>query len=228
MRWLLQTWRTGLTSPSAAPPAAQTPRDVTGWIIRPTAKRTEQEQANLTRIIDRYLTLRTLGLLVGDFAEMLRKRRGSISTPGSRTRGPAISRSCRDSRRSAQGLRHRPKRTHRFRSSGAVEGAVCRLKALKRQMFRRAKFHLLRQRILRRRAELARVPRYTGGHHYHLRPSAHRRHRNPPPPRADVPRALTSSRPQRKRLRKPSTARPTAMSSASAPASVRPRRPRSP
>jgi hypothetical protein len=81
VRRLLQTWRTGLTSPSAAPPATQTPRDVTGWIIRPTAKRTEQEQANLTRILDRYLTLRTLGLLVGDFAEMLRKRRGSISTP---------------------------------------------------------------------------------------------------------------------------------------------------
>jgi hypothetical protein len=111
---LLQTWRTGVTSPSAAPPATQTPRDVTGCIIRPTAKRTEQEEANLTRILDRCPTLRTLGPLVGDFAGMLRKRRGSISIPGSRTRGPAISHSCRDSRRSAQGLRHRPKRTHRF------------------------------------------------------------------------------------------------------------------
>jgi transposase len=148
VRRLLQTWRTGVTSPSAAPPATQTPRDVTGWIIRPTAKRTEQEQANLTRILGRCPTLRTLGPLVGDFAGMFRKRRGSISIPGSRTRDSDISQQIRggllkDYDTVRNGLTV-------FRSSGAVEGAVCRLKALKRQMFRRAKFHLLRQRVLRR------------------------------------------------------------------------------
>jgi transposase len=33
-------------------------------------------------------------------------------------------------------------------SSGAVEGHVCRIKVIKRQMYGRAKFDLLRQRIL--------------------------------------------------------------------------------
>jgi transposase len=33
-------------------------------------------------------------------------------------------------------------------SSGAVEGAVCRLKSIKRSMFGRAKFDLLRKKVL--------------------------------------------------------------------------------
>jgi hypothetical protein len=226
VRRLLQTWRTGLTSPSAAPPAAQTPRDVTGWIIRPTAKRTEQEQANLTRILDRRPTLRTLGLLVGDFG-MLCKRRGSISTPGSRTRGPAISRS----RYAAVCSRT----TTPSETDSPFSGAAAQLRALSADS-RRSRGRCSAEPSSTFYASASCAAGRTSasslatlaGHHYHLRPSAHRRHRNPPPPRADVPRAPTSSRPQRKRLGKPSTAGPTAMSSASAPASVQPRRPRSP
>jgi hypothetical protein len=76
VRRLLQTWRTSSTPPSADPSATHTPREVTGWIIRPAAERTEQEQTDLTRILDRCQTLRTVDRLVGDFAGMLRERRG--------------------------------------------------------------------------------------------------------------------------------------------------------
>jgi hypothetical protein len=52
------------------------PRQVTGWIIRPIVERTEQEQADLTRILGRCQVLRRIDELVSDFAGMLRQRQG--------------------------------------------------------------------------------------------------------------------------------------------------------
>ena len=66
---------------------------------------------------------------------------------------------CVDPTAAAIAFRHAPRRhtcvgidvTHGLTldwSSGAVAGAVCRLKAIKRQMFGRANFDLLRRRVL--------------------------------------------------------------------------------
>jgi hypothetical protein len=49
---------------------------VTGWIIRPATERTEHEQTDLTRILDRCQTPQTVDRPVGDVAGMLRERRG--------------------------------------------------------------------------------------------------------------------------------------------------------
>jgi hypothetical protein len=76
LRRLLQTWRANAISPSATPVATLKPRQVTGWIIRPAAKRTEQDQADLARILARCPILRTVDQLVSDFAGMLPYRQG--------------------------------------------------------------------------------------------------------------------------------------------------------
>jgi transposase len=50
-------------------------REVTGWIIRPAAERTDREQGDLPRIFERCDSLRTVDELVSDFAGMLRQLR---------------------------------------------------------------------------------------------------------------------------------------------------------
>jgi transposase len=132
VRRLLQAWRTSSTPPSADPSATHTPREVTGWIIRPAAERTEQEQTDLTRILDRCQTLRTVDRLVGDFAGMLRERRGRhLDTWIADAKASDIPQLqgfaaglLKDYDAVRNGL------TLNW-SSGAVEGAVCRLKQSK-------------------------------------------------------------------------------------------------
>jgi transposase len=149
VRRLLQTWRANATPPSATPVSTPKPGQVTGWIIRPAAKRTEQEQADLARILDRCSTLRTVDQLVSDFAGMLRQRQGQhLDTWIARAQASDIAQLqgfaaglLKDYDAVRNGL------TLPW-SSGAVEGAVCKLKSIKRQMFGRANFDLLRRRVL--------------------------------------------------------------------------------
>jgi transposase len=76
VRRLLQSWRSGEIRPSAMPVTTHTPRDVTGWMIRPTAELTDQERSDLAGVLDRCPELRTVNQLVGDFAGMVRELRG--------------------------------------------------------------------------------------------------------------------------------------------------------
>lgn len=76
VRRLLHTWRESSTPPTATPITTPKPRQVTGWIIRPTHKRTEPEQADLAQILDRCPVLRTVDELVSDFGGILRHRCG--------------------------------------------------------------------------------------------------------------------------------------------------------
>ena len=78
VRRLLHTWRESSTPPTATPITTPKPRQVTGWIIRPTHKRTEPEQADLAQILDRCPVLRTVDELVSDFGGILRHRRGKL------------------------------------------------------------------------------------------------------------------------------------------------------
>lgn len=91
---------------------------------RPAANRSESEQADLTRILDRCTQPRTVDQLVSDFAGRLRQRQGQHSTPGR-------------SRRARDTLSH---------SSGAVERQHHQ-KAIKRALYGRAKLDLPRHRV---------------------------------------------------------------------------------
>jgi transposase len=149
VRRLLQTWRDGTIKPTAVTAVAPKPREVTGWIIRPAAERTDREQADLARILDRCDSLRTVDELVSDFAGMLRQRQGQhLDTWITQARASAVAQLTGfaagllkdyDAVRNGLTLPY---------SSGAVEGNVCRLKAIKRQMYGRANFDLLRLRVV--------------------------------------------------------------------------------
>ncbi|MFE3002952.1 ISL3 family transposase [Nocardia sp. NPDC059246] len=145
VRRLLHTWRAGTTPPIAAPK----PRQVTGWIIRPAVHRTEPEKADLARILDRCPVLRTVDQLVSDFGGMLRHRRGqhldawiaaAQTSDVTQLQGFAA-RLLKDYDAVRNGL------TLPW-SSGAVEGTVTKLKAVKRAIYGRANFDLLRRRKL--------------------------------------------------------------------------------
>lgn len=149
VRRLLQAWRAGTASPTATLVATPRPRQVTGWIIRPAAERTESEQADLARILDRCPALRTVDRLVSDFGGMLRQRRGQhLDTWIAKARAGGIP----QIQGFAAGLGKdydavRGGLTLAW-SSGAVEGNVTKLKAIKRAMYGRANFDLLRRRVL--------------------------------------------------------------------------------
>ncbi|MEV6254176.1 ISL3 family transposase [Nocardia sp. NPDC051911] len=149
VRRLLQTWRAGTTPPTATPITTPKPRQVTGWIIRPAHQRTEAERADLARILDRCPVLRGVDRLVSDFGGMLRHRRGqhlnawiaaAQASDISQLQGFAAG-LLKDYDAVRNGL------TLEW-SSGAVEGAVCQLKAIKRRCFGRANFDLLRRLVL--------------------------------------------------------------------------------
>jgi transposase len=149
VRRLLQTWRDGAIKPTAVAAVAPKPREVTGWIIRTAAERTDREQADLARILDRCDSLRTVDELVSDFAGMLRQLQGQhLDTWITQARASAVPQLAGfaagllkdyDAVRNGLTLPY---------SSGAVEGNVCRLKAIKRQMYGRANFDLLRLRVV--------------------------------------------------------------------------------
>lgn len=149
VRRLLCTWRADATPPAATPVTTPKPRQVTGWIIRPVPDRTEQEQADLARILQRCQTLRTLDQLVSDFGGMLRQRHGQhldtwIATAQA-SDIPAIQGFAAGLLKDYDAVRNGLTLTW---SSGGVEGNVTKLKAVKRAMYGRANFDLLRRRVL--------------------------------------------------------------------------------
>ena len=69
VRRLLQAWRDGTIKPTAVAPVAPKPREVTGWIIRPAGERTDREQADMVRILERCDSLRTVDRLVSELSK---------------------------------------------------------------------------------------------------------------------------------------------------------------
>ena len=144
----LQPFRASLTAPPPVPLPPST-RQVTGWLTRRPDNLSEDERLELKKILDRNDILATTHQQVREFAQMLTQRTGEqlsdwlhqVDTTGA----PAL-------RSLASGLRTDLSAvtaglTLEY-SSGAVEGTVNRIKMIKRQMFGRAKFDLLRKRIL--------------------------------------------------------------------------------
>jgi transposase len=149
VRRYIQPFRAAKTAPPDTP-AAPKPRHVTSWIMTKPDNLTTDDQAKLTAITDRSTILNTLAQHVRAFATMMTNLAGTqlpqwIATvladdtlPGLRSFATGLQ---RDLAAVTAGL------TLPW-SSGAVEGQVNRIKMIKRQMFGRAKFDLLRRRIL--------------------------------------------------------------------------------
>lgn len=150
VRRYLHHFRTDPTGSAPAPPsAAPTVRQVTSWLTRRPDRLNEEERLELKGILDRSDVLTTTQRQVKDFAEMLTGRHGDrlsdwraeVETTGA----PAL-------RSFAHGLGTDLDAVTAgltlYYSSGAVEGTVNRIKMIKRQMYGRAKFDLLRKRIL--------------------------------------------------------------------------------
>lgn len=136
----------------AAPPAVPVPpsvRQVTGWLTRHPDSLTETERLKLKTICDHSEPLATTHQQVTAFADMLTTRRGDklgdwiceVNTTGSAPLRSFATGLRSDIDAVTNGL------TLGY-NSGPVEGTVNRIKMIKRQMYGRARFDLLRKRIL--------------------------------------------------------------------------------
>jgi transposase len=149
VRKLVQDWRITDPPPASTIKTPPKPLDVTGWIMRPAAKVSDEEKKQLQRILDRCNVLRQVDQLVSDFAGMARERQGRhLDTwiTGAQTSGIASLASFADGLiKDYDAVRNGLTLDW---SSGATEGHVNRIKTIKRQMYGRANFDLLRQRVL--------------------------------------------------------------------------------
>ncbi|MGW1536687.1 ISL3 family transposase [Streptomyces aureus] len=146
----LRPYRTGAIPPDAPLPHL-TVRRVTNWIMRRPEHLTDTERKCLYELCERSPALATTTEYARRLAEMVRERRSEhlaldVWLADVRLDGQ------RELRTLAAGIRRDRAAvlaalTTTF-TSGAVEGNVTRIKLLKRQMYGRANFDLLRRRIL--------------------------------------------------------------------------------
>ncbi|WP_173166052.1 ISL3 family transposase [Phytohabitans suffuscus] len=145
-RWLISV--RGRNQPTPVPPPPPT-RDITGWIMCPTDKLTDEHQAELEQLCGLCPDLATIRDLAHGFTDLVRTRGGDRLAAWVEQ---AETGSITEIRSFASGLRKdwdavKAGLTMSW-SSGPVEGAVNRIKMLKRQMYGRANPDLLRRRVL--------------------------------------------------------------------------------
>lgn len=147
-RRYLQPLRATLTAPVLPPPPLSV-REVTRWITSHPDHLTDEETAKLGQVKARSTHLCTTASHVTAFAEMMTGRHGDRLEAWIAAVDladlPHLHSFTRGIRRDQPAVTNGLTLDH---SSGAVEGNVCRVKALKRQMFGRANLDLLRKRIL--------------------------------------------------------------------------------
>lgn len=139
----------GVDQPDPVPPPVPPARDITGWIMRPDSKLTEEHRAELQRLCDLCPDLATIRDLARGFTNLVRTLGGADLEAWMKQ---AEHGTTAEIRSFATGLRKdwdavTAGLTMQW-SSGAVEGNVNRIKMLKRQMYGRANPDLLRLRIL--------------------------------------------------------------------------------
>jgi transposase len=148
VRRYLRPFRSGRPAP---PPGPVTPtvREVTGWILRHPASLDDQEQTRLTQILARCPHLHAATAHVAAFAKIMSGLHGDRLdgwiTAVDADDLPDLHSFTTGLRRDHQAVTNGLTLPY---SSGAVEGNVNRIKMLKRQMYGRAKFDLLRKRVL--------------------------------------------------------------------------------
>ncbi|MBV9226150.1 MAG: ISL3 family transposase [Acidobacteriaceae bacterium] len=137
-----------VTAPSSAVKrsAPPSPRQAAWWVLREPADRTPEQQAFVEQLDRQAPALADVAAQGRAFLDLIRKRQEEQLTPWME-------------RAAAGSLRHFVERLRQDEdavraalrlpwSNGPVEGPVHRLKLLKRQMYGRAKFDLLRGRVL--------------------------------------------------------------------------------
>ncbi len=136
-------------TPAGTPPRPPTVRQVTGWLTRHPTALSEEDRAGLKDVLARCPELDTAAGHVRDFGEILTDRLGStlptwIDAVGD-SQLPGLTgfalHLLRDLDAVTAGLTL-------YWSSGSIEGAVNRIKKIKRQLYGRAGFELLRKMIL--------------------------------------------------------------------------------
>jgi transposase len=141
--------RDNAAKPPPAPPLPSARQLSFEWVRRP-EHREEEPQARLDAIRGRSAELSAALDLADEFAALIRKvSQGTLTAWLAR----AESSSCPEIRRFAEGIRRDEAAVQaavggRW-SNGPVEGHVNRLKTIKRQMYGRAGFVLLRARVVR-------------------------------------------------------------------------------
>ncbi|MEE1836284.1 ISL3 family transposase [Streptomyces sp. SP17KL33] len=150
VRHRLRPYRTG-TIPTDAPLPHLTVRRVTDWIMHRPEHLTETERKCLGELCERSPALTTTTEYARRLAAMVRERRREHLALDVRLADVRLD-GQRELRTLAAGIRRDRAAvlaalTTPF-TSGAVEGNVTRIKLLKRQMYGRANFDLLRRRIL--------------------------------------------------------------------------------
>ena len=132
------------------PPAPPAPRQVTGWLTADPARLSAGQQASLAAILARCPELDALAGHVTAFAKILTGRLGGrlddwLAAAGASPGQPELRSFANGIRKDYQAVRNGL--TLEW-NSGRVEGHNTRIKLLKRQMYGRASFPLLRKRIL--------------------------------------------------------------------------------
>ena len=138
--------------PAAAPEAPHPPRltaqQLSYLFVRRPEKRTPEEQAHVAQLQQHDPTIAQIATLTETFVRLMRTRTSSELQPWLET---VLTSGLPDLKRFATGLQQDAAVRAAFElpySNGQTEGQVTRLKLLKRQMYGRAKFDLLRQRVL--------------------------------------------------------------------------------
>jgi transposase len=136
---------------AAPPPTPVVPkiRQITSWMLRRPEDLDAEEQLQLKQVLAACPHLETTATHVATFAEMLTGRHGerldAWMAAVDEDDLPHLHRFVTGLRRDYQAVRNGLTLSH---SSGTVEGNVNRIKMIKRQMYGRAKFDLLRKRVL--------------------------------------------------------------------------------
>ena len=148
VRRYLHPLRDGRPTPPARP-AAPTVREVTGWILRRPDRLEPGDQVRLKQVLAHCPHLDAAATHVAAFAEMMCGRHGERLddwlTAVEADDLPELHRFTAGLRRDYDAVRAGLTLEY---SSGRVEGTVNKIKMLKRQMFGRANFDLLRTRVL--------------------------------------------------------------------------------
>jgi transposase len=144
----LRRFRDGRAAPAPGP-KPPTVREATRWLLTNPDHRHPDDARKLGEILGRSPELERLAAHVGSFARMMTALEGYrleewIAAVEADTL-PALTSFATTLRRDLDAVRHGLTLPY---SSGAVEGNVNRIKMLKRQMYGRARFDLLRKRIL--------------------------------------------------------------------------------
>jgi len=135
--------------PGTAPPPAPKTREVAGWILADPDHLDDQKKENLARIRDRCPQLDALATHVTGFAKILTQLKGdqldTWLTAVETDDQPELHSFARGLRQDYDAVINGLTLTW---NSGVCEGNVNRLKMIKRQMYGRASFPLLRKRVL--------------------------------------------------------------------------------